>query len=186
MKNKGFTLIESLVAITIVALAVSGPLYAANRALVAAQISRDRLTAIYLAQEAIEQARYVRDSFYLDAYRNNGGNTTAAWDVFRSYMITNPGCFTPKVCTIEPTTHTFVAFTPTTNPPPAKLSMHPTNGQYTQAPNGSPTSIFTRTVQVVSESTNGIKAIEVVATTVWTSRGISYSASITDHLTAWQ
>ena len=50
-KTAGFTLIEALVAVAILALAVAGPLYAANRALVAAGIARDRLTASYLAQE---------------------------------------------------------------------------------------------------------------------------------------
>ncbi|MDE1919730.1 MAG: prepilin-type N-terminal cleavage/methylation domain-containing protein, partial [Patescibacteria group bacterium] len=51
MSTKGFTLIEAMVAVTIVTLAVAGPLFTAGRAIIAAQISREQLTASYLAQE---------------------------------------------------------------------------------------------------------------------------------------
>ena len=61
-QQKGFTLIETLVAITIILTAIAGPLTIASQGLRAARISRDRIVAIYLAQEAIEYIRTVRDS----------------------------------------------------------------------------------------------------------------------------
>ncbi|MFA5942213.1 MAG: prepilin-type N-terminal cleavage/methylation domain-containing protein [Candidatus Paceibacterota bacterium] len=76
---RGFTLVEALVAITIVTVTVSGSLFAANSALVASAISRDQLTASYLAQEGIEYVRLLRDNEYLAAYP---GNTSAAWGNF--------------------------------------------------------------------------------------------------------
>jgi len=57
----GFTLIETLIAVTILTFAVSGPLYTAGRALVAAEIARDQLVASYLAQEGVESVRAMRD-----------------------------------------------------------------------------------------------------------------------------
>ena len=61
-KNKGFTLIETLVAITILMLAISGPLVFVSGALGEAIYARDQVTAFYLAQDAIEQIRNIRDT----------------------------------------------------------------------------------------------------------------------------
>ncbi len=66
-KTKGFTLVETMVAITILTLAVSGAFLAANTALIAANISRDQLIASYLAQEGVEYARMKRDNTYLSS-----------------------------------------------------------------------------------------------------------------------
>ena len=48
--GKGFTIIEALIAVTIITFAVAGPLYTANRAIVAAQGARLQLVASNLAQ----------------------------------------------------------------------------------------------------------------------------------------
>ncbi len=59
--TKGFTLVETLVAISILMLAVTGPLYFSSESLKAATYSRDQITAFYLAQDAFEQIRKIRD-----------------------------------------------------------------------------------------------------------------------------
>ena len=59
--SKGFTLVETLVAISILMLAVTGPLYFASESLKAATYARDQITAFYLAQDAFEQVRKIRD-----------------------------------------------------------------------------------------------------------------------------
>ena len=56
-KEHPFTLVETLIAISIVTIAISGPMLSASRALIAANIARDQLTASYLAQEGIEYVR---------------------------------------------------------------------------------------------------------------------------------
>lgn len=70
-----------MVAITILTIAVAGPLYAANRAIVAAEISRDQLTASYLAQEGIEYVRSIRDNKYLEVH-TGADASTVAWTNF--------------------------------------------------------------------------------------------------------
>jgi len=57
----GFTLVETLVAISILMLAVTGPLYYATESLKAATYAKDQITAFYLAQDAFEQIRKIRD-----------------------------------------------------------------------------------------------------------------------------
>lgn len=60
-KNKGFTLVETLVAIFILVVAVTGPMSAAQNSLRAAFVARDQVVAYYLAQDAIEFIKNVRD-----------------------------------------------------------------------------------------------------------------------------
>ncbi len=60
--NRGFTLIETFVAVSILMLAVVGPLTIASRGLNTTVFARDQLTATHLAQEAIEYIRLQRDN----------------------------------------------------------------------------------------------------------------------------
>lgn len=54
---RGFTLVETLVAIAVLLLAISGPLTIASRSFFAARFSKDNLTAVYLAGEGVELVR---------------------------------------------------------------------------------------------------------------------------------
>jgi hypothetical protein len=64
MKNtsSGFTLIETMVAISLLMLALIAPMSLAAESLTAAYYSRSQITAFYLAQEGIEVVRSVRDA----------------------------------------------------------------------------------------------------------------------------
>ncbi|MCR4334259.1 MAG: prepilin-type N-terminal cleavage/methylation domain-containing protein [Patescibacteria group bacterium] len=62
---KGFTLIETLVAVAIMMLAVTGPLTIAHRGVQSALYAKDQVTAYYLAQDAVEYIRSVRDGNFL-------------------------------------------------------------------------------------------------------------------------
>lgn len=64
--KKGFTLVETMVAISVLMFAILGPLSIASSGLMNARIARDQVTAFYLAQEGLEFVRYVRDTNYLD------------------------------------------------------------------------------------------------------------------------
>jgi len=63
MKNtqKGFTLPETLIAILILTTSIAAFATVTQRGLSSAQLSRDQITAFYLAQEGIEFVRSVRD-----------------------------------------------------------------------------------------------------------------------------
>lgn len=62
---RGFTIIESLVAVAILLLALTGPMALAERSLASAEVARQELTVLYLAQEGMEFVRSVRDSNFL-------------------------------------------------------------------------------------------------------------------------
>lgn len=59
--QSGLTIIESLVAISILVVAVLGPLVIVSQALRTSFFARDQLTTYYLAQEVIEHVRNLRD-----------------------------------------------------------------------------------------------------------------------------
>ena len=61
MKNKGFTIVESLIAITILVLAVTGVTSAIQTSLSSYIFSKNQVIAFYLAQEGFEQIRNLRD-----------------------------------------------------------------------------------------------------------------------------
>jgi len=102
-KNKGFTIIETLVAITILMIAITGPLTVSQRGLSNAVFARDQLVATYLAQDALEFVHYVRDWNVINslpAYNNdlvstsaaNGSVSCAMTTVFNQTSMPSGGC----------------------------------------------------------------------------------------------
>lgn len=63
--NKGFTLIETLVAITILMISIVGPLTIAQKSFMAAITARDQVIASFLAQDMMEQLKNSRDNALL-------------------------------------------------------------------------------------------------------------------------
>lgn len=63
--QKGFSMVETLVAITILLFALVGPMTIAADGLQSTFFAREQTTAFYLAQEAIEFVQYERDSAVL-------------------------------------------------------------------------------------------------------------------------
>lgn len=64
-KNKlatGFTLVESLVAISILMISIAAPMTIAQNGLSTAMYAREEMVAQFLAQDALEYVKYVRDN----------------------------------------------------------------------------------------------------------------------------
>ncbi|MBI4093675.1 prepilin-type N-terminal cleavage/methylation domain-containing protein [Candidatus Kaiserbacteria bacterium] len=60
--SRGFTLVETLVAVTILTVAIVAPMALTAKSLAAAYYARDQIVAFHLAQEAIEAIRHRRDN----------------------------------------------------------------------------------------------------------------------------
>jgi Tfp pilus assembly protein PilV len=82
-QRRAFTLIETVVSVTLFAIAIVGPMSLAGRSIKAAREARSELTATYLASEGIEMIHSIRDNNSADddsSDRNewldlNGSNT---------------------------------------------------------------------------------------------------------------
>ncbi|NMB92488.1 MAG: hypothetical protein GYA31_02605, partial [Parcubacteria group bacterium] len=74
--KSGFTLVEALVALSILIVGIISGFILVTRALYDVAIIQDRLTASFLAQEGLEIVRQIRDTNYLN--KLNGSN--ANWD----------------------------------------------------------------------------------------------------------
>src|SRR6185369_6180494 len=78
--HSGFTIIETLVAIAILMIAIAGPLTVAQKGLTSSIYARDQMIASYLAQDAIEYVKNVRDSDklagqgWLSSFDSNSGH----------------------------------------------------------------------------------------------------------------
>lgn len=186
----GFTLVETMIAVTILTLAAAGPLFTASRALVASQTARSQLTASYLAQEGIEYARAMRDGAYLVAYSEGGSSiSTEAWNDFTEGSGANSiaSCRTPVVCSLDPTlpmgygSNSALYQCSGGSCTPLYLL---DNGVYTQRSNlGGTQTQFTRTFQSIPVSETEEKIVSRVS---WTFHGSSYSVTSIVHLTPWQ
>jgi prepilin-type N-terminal cleavage/methylation domain-containing protein len=90
----GFTLIETLVAVLLLSTAIAAPLTIASKGLSASLIARDQMMAFYLAQDAVEYVRFVRDTNKLS------GNP---------WLTSLDACTGADGCTVDPSSGTIDA-----------------------------------------------------------------------------
>lgn len=57
-----FTLLETIVAVAVLALSLIGPMVLAYQSLQSGRVTKEKVTALYLAQDALEFVKSVRDS----------------------------------------------------------------------------------------------------------------------------
>lgn len=69
--KKGFTLVETLVAVFVITMAIAGTMAAVSKGLQSSYYSRDQITAFFLADEAMEIIRNQRDSNFNDTNATN-------------------------------------------------------------------------------------------------------------------
>jgi prepilin-type N-terminal cleavage/methylation domain-containing protein len=164
LKNnkKGFTLIETLVAIVILGLGILGPMTIASRSLNAALLAKNQITAYFLAQDGIELIKNMRDNNRLN---QTGGSRF--W-LYADSAITDmssavSGCGSPRACRVNAHTGAIVATCPslaTCNS--TKIRYDSTAGVYSYTA-GSNT-IFSRSIVVdaISASTKEVRISSVV------------------------
>ena len=169
-QSRGFTLVETFVAISVLLLALVGPLTIASKGLTSSTIAKDQTTAFYLAQDAVEYIRNTRD-------RNNLNQNSWLADL---------GDCASGACTIDSSDRRppseVVKSCPGGACPPLRLSE--SSGLYGY--NASwPETIFTRTVSLTQISGDEV-AISV--TISWRAKGLSSQKSFTikENILNWQ
>lgn len=99
-QRRGFTLVETLVALTILMLSITPSLVIISQGVFYSNYNRDEMVASYLAQEGIDLFRAIRDQNVLEGknwYRATGGNADIhnlklICEVVASGAGTSPGC----------------------------------------------------------------------------------------------
>lgn len=76
---RGFTLVETLVAVLLLSIAIAGPLTIASKGLTATLVAKDQFTGFFLAQDAVEYVRFLRDSACLAAASGPSGCPSNVW-----------------------------------------------------------------------------------------------------------
>ena len=108
---KSFTLVETMVALSIIMIAILGPVSVAVSASSYARDTKNNFTATYLAQEAVELLRHKRDGYFLKCTNDTisgvcnpqAGETIpkeTAWRLFKTDPTLN-NCFNPKTCAYD-------------------------------------------------------------------------------------
>jgi prepilin-type N-terminal cleavage/methylation domain-containing protein len=95
--NKGFTVLETMIAILIASMAIAGASLAARGGIRAGGIAKEEVKAFYLAQEALEFLSNVRDSNEISTL--NG--TPKDWLYGIASAASDP-CYPGKICTVDP------------------------------------------------------------------------------------
>jgi len=96
--NSGFSIVESMVAIAVVTLAITSATSVVQNSFKSVQITRARIQAMYLASEAIEFGRNLRDSAIVSG--STGNNFSGSVNSFANEC-KNDGCFVDVLSNIN-------------------------------------------------------------------------------------
>ncbi|MES2213565.1 MAG: prepilin-type N-terminal cleavage/methylation domain-containing protein [Patescibacteria group bacterium] len=104
--SKGFTLVETMVAIAILSVSITATFTAAQKGLQSSSYAKDQITAFYLIQDAMEYIENVRDINRIQSIASlSSGGSRVGWLTGLSQNSSDPCWFADqpggKVCTID-------------------------------------------------------------------------------------
>lgn len=170
-RDRGFTIVETLAAIVILMLAILGTTKATQTSISSYILSKDQITAFYLAQEGFEQVRNIRDENRL---RNRN------WLTGLSANSSDP-CFFGNACTVDPINSTVPARCSGPGSCPV-LRQDATTGFFGY--NASwPATIFRREI-VLTEI--DAKEISILVTVNWSKGVINRQFKVRENILDWQ
>lgn len=160
--NKGFSIIEVLVAISVILISFTAALNLINRSMAFHDLAYSRLVASYLAQEGIEIVRNIRDNNFIV------NQPDRPWD----YGL-EPGEY--RVQYDDLSLESYIE---------EPLNLDTTTGLYNYEPS-SPTNVptrYTRKIVIEKISNNHIRVQSIVS---WSNRGGNFQIIVEDHLYNW-
>lgn len=191
--QKGFTILETMVAITLLITALVAPMTIAARGLQSAFYAKEHLTAVYLAQEAVEIIRMHRDQY---ALANKG---TSADDWYGHYFVgAGSACASPAGCDVD--AREMDAFVDCAlascrlQYDANALGTAIKRGMYTHQPTATGVdSLFTRVVKLApSTGTNGNNEVSVTVEVSWQTsvfagrKTVALKTSLFNHYNAYE
>jgi len=172
INQRGFTVLESIIAIFVLSLSVSGAFSAVQQSFSQAIIAKDEVKAFYLAQEAIEIIINKRDSNQIDKIR--GGAST-----WLSGITDASNCPFGNICRADATTDSLVLCGNEWDSCPV-LNQDQTTYLYNYSTGNA--SIFKREIQIESINAN---EIAVTVRIHWTKGLTSKEFKVKTHLFNW-
>jgi prepilin-type N-terminal cleavage/methylation domain-containing protein len=179
----GFTLVETLVALSILLVAVSGPISLIGDSLHKMYFARDETLAVNLAQEGIESVRQVRDTNMLSGSPWLTNLSDGAYTADAGALVTNRGVIVTGGN--DGGSGSLIPCGPTCLPQPVYLDA--TTGLYRQQGGGARTQ-FTR---VITISSTGLTAAEqaferrVTSDVIWKTGGTTGTVSAQEYIFSW-
>lgn len=169
VKSRAFTLVEALVALSILTVGIISGFILVTKALYNVTIIQDRLTASFLAQEGIELVRQIRDSNYKKILNNKSAN----WDNGLS-----DGAYIISV---------------DLNPPGGVEQLKPFEDKYLKYDlssrlynyNSGNDTVFKRKIIIIHIPSYPSNEIKVQSIMDWKSKNIPFSVTVEDHLFNW-
>lgn len=184
LKNKGFTLVESLIAVSLFSVAVLTLILSLGQSLSDTGYAKKKMTAEYLAQEGIEYIRNMRDTYVLFSTSPQTG-----WTDFNS-KLTGASCQVANGCQFgdlsagdyENQTMPMkdLAVNPCNSGTCPTLLYDSSTGKFNYSTGTN--SDFIRTITSFSVNTNETR---VSSTVFWTQKSGSYSVTFSESLYSW-
>ena len=172
MKNKGFTIVESLVAITILILAITGTASAIQTGISSYIFSKDQIIAFYLAQEGFEQVRSIRDE---------NGLLNQHWLTGLSANSSDP-CYFGNACIVDPV----ISNTPIrcdSGPGNCPMLRQNVSDGFFGYDSSWPTTIFKREIMLTQINAN---EISILMTINWSKGVVNRQFRAKENLLNWQ
>ncbi len=171
IKAKGFTLVESLVAVSMLVLAIIGATQVSQTTLSSYIFSKDQVIAFYLAQEGFEQVRNIRDANNLKGQNWLTGIAAQAGDP----------CFPGKACTVDPVFSSEAINCPSGPDHCPNLRQDPVTGFYGYNAPWTET-VFRREIRVSTVNSN---EVSITVTVDWSKGVVARQFRARENLLNW-
>jgi len=168
--QRGFTIVESFVAISILLVAIVGPMSIVAQGLSASIFAKEQMIATMLGQEAVEAVRNKRDT-----------NVLAGVDWLNG---TNGVCNNPNGCLVDVHKEGNSVFSSCSSSCPV-MTYNSSTGQYGHTNSqGWEDSLFTR--QVIVDETSNDEEARVTVTVTWETGLFTKTITVNEILFNWQ
>ena len=185
-KVSGYTLVETLVAVSIFSVSILGLLVTLSQGVADTSYAKRKIAAAYLAQEGIEYMRNLRDTYMI-----YDSDPTTGWTSFFNKLVLEEHCDQSDGCYIAADSGTLDYTIPSLQAMKEigpiscsglcdTLTYDPNTGAYGYS--GSEDSGFRRTINAYRVTDNEIKIISTVS---WTQPSGPYSVSFSEDLFSW-
>ncbi len=175
-QNRGFSLVEVLVAITILLLVMVGPMRVLTQVTNSTAFSTEQTTAFFLAQEGIELAQMARDRVILEEINEQltvplANQQIVPWTRYQNLYMAP--CFQPAGCGLTPTrsgSGPFLATTSCAVIGNCQLFLNNSTNprdRYTHIQTGNQPTIFTRVIRMSMLSGSPVRGVIATSTVTW-------------------